>query len=382
MNDPFVRVWVCLVGLTGLLIGCGGPAATPTDTPRLAPTATASLTATAERVAIRPSPSPTTIMTAIATATPSVPATAAVTATPTPTATPTATPTPTPRPTFTPIPSFTPAPRQPTPAPPAQCPPAGSPTTFTVQDLFPLPQEPILAYLNRRGSAAGLQALLEGLTVETDPPAPVLAHVLESDLTGDGVSEVVVDVVVPEGGGYASAALLVFSCREGAYQPVLAWRLSPGEGLYPDGGYGVRATQDMNGDGVRDLVVALTAGPTRRFYILEWNGRDFGSLVEPRFDPFSTSLVYYIEVQPGDGEAVDRDGDGLYEWVVTHYSVSPPPDSKGEAQPVRRDVWAWDGYAFRLQSSEILDSQPSATPKITPTPLKHPPTPTPMRARR
>jgi hypothetical protein len=225
-----------------------------------------------------------------------------------------------------------------------------------------LPQEPILAYLNTRGSAAGLQALLDSLTVETEPPAAVLAHVLDSDLTGDGIPEVVVDVIVPEGGGYASTALLVFTCREGAYGPVLSLQLSPGEGLYPDGGYGVRAVQDLNGDGVRDLVVALTAGPTRRFYILEWNGGAFGSLIEPRFDPFTTSLVYYIEVQSGDGQVVDVDGDGLYEWVVTHYLAPLSPDSTGEAPPVRRDVWAWDGYAFRLQSSEVLTPQPSATP--------------------
>lgn len=346
MKGQTTPKYILALWLIGLLTACGQSAATPTRTDTLVPTSTPRPPTASLAPATSPAPTATPLPTPSPTQTP--------TNTLRPSATPTATPTPTPTPypTLTPIPTFTPAPRLRTPAPPAECPEGGAPAVFGVQELYGSLADPIQGYLNTGGTAAGLQALLDGLVVETEPPSHIQSHVLETDVTGDGTPEVIVDVTLPEGGGYASTAVMAFTCQAGRYERPLFLLLSPQEGLYPDGGYRVQAVEDMNGDGVRDVVLVLTVGSVRYVYILEWNGAEFGSLIEPWFEPMTMRLVYYLEVWQGRGRAVDTDGDGLLEWVVTYELRSYDSNPTGGPQRVRQDIWAWDGYAFRLACSQ------------------------------
>jgi hypothetical protein len=210
--------------------------------------------------------------------------------------------------------------------------------TLTLEDLYaPNMEESIRAYLNARGSAIGLEATLNSLTNNADPPDFVLAHVNAKDVTGDGVPDVVMDLTIPEVGSYATTAALVFTCREGAYETALFLLLSPQEGIYPAGGYQVLSVEDMNADGIREVVVVLKVFDNRRYNILAWDGTAFTSLIEPRFDEISLQTVYYVEAYGGEGAVMDTDSDGNLELVITY-----------NEEPIQSAIWAWNGYAFVL----------------------------------
>ena len=199
-------------------------------------------------------------------------------------------------------------------------------------------QESIRAYLNARGSATGLEAMLNSLTNEANPQDPLVAHVYGMDVTGDGVLEVVMDLTIPEVGTYATSAVLVFACQEGGYETKLFLLLSPEEGMVPQGGYQVLSFEDMSADGVRDLVVELKVFDNRRYYMLAWDGTAFTSLIEPHFDDILLQTVYYIEAYGGEAAVLDTGGDGSLELVITY-----------NEEPIRREVFAWNGHAFVLQ---------------------------------
>lgn len=210
--------------------------------------------------------------------------------------------------------------------------------SLTLEDLYtPNMQESIRAVLNARGSGIGIEAALIALTNNADPPDYVVAHVLVMDVTGDGVPDVVMDLTIPEVGSYATTAALIFTCREGAYETALFLLLSPQEGIYPAGGYQVLSVEDMNVDGIREVVIVLKVFDNRRYYILAWDGTAFTSLIEPRFDEISLQTVYYVEAYGGEGAVMDTDGDDSLELVITY-----------SEEPIRREIWTWNGHAFSL----------------------------------
>jgi hypothetical protein len=245
-----------------------------------------------------------------------------------------------PYPTWTPIPTFTPAPEERTPAPPAKCPDIGTAVSLALEDLYTSNiDESMRAYLNAGGSAAGLEAALNMLTNEADPPDYVLANVQSIDVTGDEVPEVIADLSIPEVGSYATTAALVFTCKEGTYVTALFLLLSPQEGIYPAGGYQILSVEDMNQDGIREVVVTLKVFEDRRYYILSWDGNAFISLIEPRFDDILLQTVYFVKAYDGEGTIMDTDADGSLELLITNNN-----------DPTRQEIWAWNGHAFVLQS--------------------------------
>jgi len=330
--------WLALLVL--LLVACDTSSVLLTITLTRLPSATFTPSATVTLVVLKKittsasqmtmyTPTPPASITSPASKTPSVGKT--LTITPTPTATP--------YPTWTPIPTFTPAPEVRTPAPPAECPGGGTPISLTLEDLYtPNVEESIRTVLNARGSAVGLEAALNSLTNNADPPDYVVAHVTVMDVTGDGVPEVVMDLTIPEVGSYATTAAMVFTCWEGAYETALFLLLSPQEGMVPQGGYQILSVEDMNADGIREVVAVLKVFDNRRYYILAWDGTTFTSLIEPRFDEISLQTVYYVEAYGGEGMVKDTDGDGNLEFVITY-----------NEEPIRREIWAWNGHAFKLQ---------------------------------
>lgn len=328
--------WLALLML--LLAACKTPnmqlSITPTAHPTASATATPKVlqqnTAAGQLKVDTPIPAPSTVKPATFTSTPT---TAAPTASSIP-------PSVTPYPTWTPIPSFTPAPEVRTPAPPAECPEGGTPRSLTLGDLYtPNMDESIRAYLNARGSAVGLEANLNTLTNTADPSDDVSAHVHSVDVTGDGVPDAVMDLTIPEVVSYGTTAAMVFTCRERKYVTALYLLLSPQEGIYPQGGYQILSLEDMNQDGIREVVVVLKVFDNRRYYILTWDGSTFTSLLEPRFDDILLQTVYYIEAYSGEGIVIDTDGDDNLELLITY-----------NEEPSRQEIWAWNGHAFVLQS--------------------------------
>jgi hypothetical protein len=242
---------------------------------------------------------------------------------------------------------------------PAVCPMPGEeqPPGFVVTEGQPIAQmfEPqILAYLNASGNAQGLQAALGSLTLTdssgTDWQARI--QVFDTDVTGDGLPEVVLDLSFFVEGQFAEGALFVYRCQIGQYvggavAPIAGQILSA-----DDADPGIRAIQDMNGNGKAEIVLSYTpiigthANYTRYFRILEWDGGQFADLIRNE-----TMTPYAAEVQNGDGEIRDTDGDGTLELVLTH-GVGRGPDSD-PSDSARTDVWTWDGRgAFILAYSE------------------------------
>lgn len=353
-----MRTFLLLSLLVSILTACSKPGTVPTNTtttstvvPSHTPTAAAASSATPTRDAFQETIHANQTQNAVHHATSVAYQTqeAEYTATSTYTSTSTSQP----YPTFTPIPTFTPAPVQQTPAPPSECPPGGTPVTLTTDDISAISlEESILGYLNARGSSVGLGPLLNSLAVNMTPPAYIESRVFPTDVTGDGVPDVVMDILLPEAGVYATTAAMVFVCQDGQYVNELFLLLSPQEGLYPGGGYEILAIRDMNLDGVREVLLVLKVNSARYFYILEWDGSEFVSLIEPRFEEILLHLVYYVDAYVADGVVSDTDGDGTLELVITQGIQS----SSSGPQRVRREVWAWDGYAFRKACSKAATS--------------------------
>lgn len=242
---------------------------------------------------------------------------------------------------------------------PAVCPMPSEeqPPGFVVAEGQPVVQmfEPqILAYLNARGSAQGLQSMLGDLTLTDGDGTDWQARtqVWDTDVTGDGVPEVVVDLHFFVEGQFADGAIFVYHCQAGQYVGSAVTPIAGQVFSAADPDPGIRAIQDMNGNGKAEIVFSYTpivgthANYTRYFRIMEWDGNQFADLIRNE-----TMTPYAAEVQNGDGEIRDTDGDGILELVLTH-GAERGPDADPQ-DTARTDVWTWDGHgAFLLTYSE------------------------------
>ncbi|MFQ5410480.1 MAG: hypothetical protein ACE5FI_18890, partial [Anaerolineales bacterium] len=202
-------------------------------------------------------------------------------------------------------------------------------------------------YLNARGGAESLQAALGGPFASKDELLPARAQVFTTDVTGDAAPEVVVDFGLFVSDENIDGELFVFTCQDGQYEaiaaePLLGYVLSDD---WPDPG--VRAIQDMNGNGKAEIVsssvviVGTHANFTRLFQIIEWDGSQFTDLIQGGDNQPNVADVFN-----GDGAIRDIDGDGILELELTHGVGRGPEVSALERS--RTDVWAWDGAAFTL----------------------------------
>jgi hypothetical protein len=269
--------------------------------------------------------------------------------------------------TTTPLPTHTLPPLTPTlgppitrtPAPAAEC-PKPSPETPTIafsQNIDEIEKQ-ILAYLNAGGSPLALVTAFRQMALP-DPAIFVKGTVFTVDVTGDTTPDVVMDWVVFANGA-TEGTIFVFSCNQGRYQTVHVANFGGTTFLAPDEyeNAGLRAVQDMNQDGVPEIVYAFVynagfvVGAERLFYIIEWDGADFVNLVFGsldrfgRFDPCECAIV-----SNGDGEIRDTNGDGYLELTVTW--GLPLQDWIYDYPPREwTDIFAWNGTAFTLARSE------------------------------
>jgi len=247
-----------------------------------------------------------------------------------------------------------------TPAPPMDCPaPTGrmasispiAPGTAVVEGFEPQ----IAAYLNTRGSAEGLQATLGEVTLRDGETTWLARTRVETvDVTGDAVPEVVLDLSFFVPYQYAEGGVFVYTCRAGQYEGGAVARLGGQVFTADDPDPGIRAIQDMNGNGVAEIVfsqiemIGTQANFTRAFRIVEWDGHQFVDLIAE--DPLFGDNA--ARVENGDGEIADTDGDGTLELLLTHGRGRGPeadPDPEGQGWV---ETWGWDGTAFRVVGSE------------------------------
>jgi len=272
----------------------------------------------------------------------------------TPTARASATASHTPNPTSAPPISPSPTPSR-TPFAPGQCPQTSQPApTLTPNELqapswqIEFYEEQLLSYLNTVGSAAALGDNLNRRQYVDG--AKVRAHVQTTDLTGDGFPEVLVSLISFEGSpGAAIPVVFVFDCDDYSFHTLFRDYYG-GETPGFREGDGLRALRDLNGDGIRDvllsaILVSGTGGDYHRvFRILEWDGSTFRDLI-----PLIPCCGATAATSENADHAIrDTDGDGILELILTQ-SI-PPWD--GVPVRVRTDTWAWGGTEYSLRSWE------------------------------
>jgi hypothetical protein len=205
-----------------------------------------------------------------------------------------------------------------------------------------------LTYLNARGSAVGLQSLLNNLLgTFADEPVTVTSKVFTKDVTGDNTPDVVMDVIHFYPWGNFEGYIYGFGCRNGEYVTLLKHDLCCEYLANRIQIEGLRDIQDMNRNRAPEILyssmtmVGTHAYYSREFYILEWDGEGFVNLVQSDQE-FGGARV------DGDGVILDADGDGRLDLLLKNEIAPAYPD--GGPQRERTDIWQWNGYVYTLSS--------------------------------
>ena len=250
-----------------------------------------------------------------------------------------------------------------TPAPAAVC-PEPSDATFTIEPLSPYQEDyavQILDYLNTHGSANDLESALNKLTGFKDETAWwASAEVVTEDVTGDTSPEIIVDLVFDVEGEYSPlfVNLYIFSCHEGQYEA--RYKLmdlgAKFSGPDPKEGTGIRAIQDMNLDGIPEIVFSYlyvhhgvaTIWPeldyARFFYIIQWDRNDFVNMIQDEESPFTSVLN-------GDGSIRDTDRDGTLELVLSHGASREQGLTPILYRP-RTETFSWNSMTFSVTCNQ------------------------------
>jgi hypothetical protein len=233
----------------------------------------------------------------------------------------------------------------PPPAPyyqPDECPDPGSPPPPSKPQGFNDYRREIGRYLSAGGSSTVLEATLRNWGAITDRGGVVQA---DTDLTGDGVREVIVTLFSPD--GYNEEALLnagqlvVYGCDAGGYRVLYETAFNPGIAL-PE----LLRVGDMNTD-VRNELVFFTqtcnsAGCFKDTKILTWNA------VIGVFEELNSGQIIAINGRVG---IADIDADGVLELTA---QINPPGTTAAGPPRSVLDTWDWSGvnYVLALRQQE------------------------------
>lgn len=221
-----------------------------------------------------------------------------------------------------------------TPAPPVDCPPIATSKIAipeTLPDDEPKYEEVILEILN----SGGIEQLMTRL-----PDFKYLDFKYE-DLTNDGVRELTISNPTLRGN------LIAFGCKDGEFVNLLT--INPAYEYGPH----ILAVQDINRDGVKELVVdMLTCHYCTGIMVYEWNGQDFESLVKAWRIDYSSNKLDYWTVAELDGyteaSIEDVDNNGTFELVLDGGIPSYLGAMTGWEGPWRgqRVIYMWDGEHY------------------------------------
>jgi hypothetical protein len=234
-----------------------------------------------------------------------------------------------------------PLPAETIPAPPTPLPDASKPLCLPFKEgvhlrevSFAESPQAILDFLNAGGSIAALDEALYLAQIANQPVA-----VGAIDLTGDRKQDVAVSIFDPASALVPPAGkLLIFVCQEGVYRMLLHQASAEASGAP-----GIRYLQDLNADGVAELVVGSpTCGASTCFekvQILGWTG-----------DSFEDFLVgSTIEIPSPVITLLDPQGDGVYDLEISgggFGSVGAGP------QRSKSVVWSYNPSTARWQDPQ------------------------------
>ncbi len=231
----------------------------------------------------------------------------------------------------------------PAPAPyfqPSECPALGAPPPPPPPQDFGSYSTVIGRYLSTGGSPTVLEATLRNWGAITDQGGVVQA---DTDITGDGVLEVIVTLFNPA--GYNTEAplnagqLLVYGCDSGGYRLLYQTAYNAGIAI-PE----LVRVGDMNADVKNELTYFTESCNTSGCYkdgkILSWNA------ILGAFEELNAGQIVAINGRIG---IADIDEDGVLELTA---AINPPgTTSTGPPRSVV-DVWDWNGVDYLLALRE------------------------------
>ena len=228
---------------------------------------------------------------------------------------------------------------------PSNCPQPGSPAPPTRPQNFADYSMVVGRYLSNGGSPTVLEATLRNWGAITDTGGLVQA---DTDLTGDGVLEVIVTLYNPT--VYNPEALLnagqllVYGCDAGGYRLLYNTTYNPGLAL-PE----LSRVGDMNTD-VRNELVFFTetcngSSCYKEARILSWNA------VLGVFQELNNGQIIAINGRLG---IADLDGDGILEISA---QINPPGTTAAGPPRSVLDVWDWTGAEYVLARRDQEDSR-------------------------
>src|SRR5260221_2474738 len=232
---------------------------------------------------------------------------------------------------------------------PNDCPPVGGPPPALKPQTFSQYPEQIGVYLSAGGPSTILEATLRSWGAINDTAA-VQA---DTDLTGDGIPEVIVTLYDPafyKPNTLSPGTLLVYGCYQKGRRLLYSTPYSPTT-MLPE----LKRVGDMNSDARAELAFTqqtctgapvLPGGPptqcTQVMQILSWNAAIGG---------FSPLNDIPMNATNGKVNIADLDKDGILEVQITFQTPNDPA-----AGPPRRsaDIWDWNGinYVLALSQSE------------------------------
>ncbi len=222
---------------------------------------------------------------------------------------------------------------------PRDCPPPGAPIPPPKPANFSQYPEIIGRFLSAGGPTTILESTLrswgavnEGAVVQGD-----------TDLTGDGVNEIIVTIYDPavyQSRVAAPGQMLIFGCAQKGYRLLLSTVYTPNTMLPA-----LRRVGDMNGDFRAEVAYSqqvCESGQCTQFMdILSWNAvlGVFKPLNETRINATQARILIS-----------DADNDGILEVSIFFSPAGDPA-----AGPPRRsmEIWDWDGVGYRLAVKQI-----------------------------
>ena len=231
----------------------------------------------------------------------------------------------------------------PAPAPyyqPNECPAPGSPAPPPPPADFNQYGEVIGRFLSAGGSSTVLEAALRNWGAITDRGGVVQA---DTDLTGDGVREVIVTLFNPQ--TYNPDALLnagqlfVYGCDGGGYRLLTMTSYNANVGI-PE----LVRVGDMTTDAKNELVffteTCSSASCIKDAKILSWNS------ILGAFEELNNGQIIAINGRIG---IADVDGDGVLELTA---QINPPGTATGGPANSVIDTWDWNGSDYLLAQRE------------------------------
>ncbi len=219
---------------------------------------------------------------------------------------------------------------------PKGCPAPADPLPPTRPALFDDYPQTIGLYLSAGGAPTTLEATLRSWGALNGPRGVVQA---DTDLTGDGVPEVIVTVLDParyNSNGPSPGQLLVYGCAQGGYRLLYSTSYSP-QTMLPE----LKRVGNMNGGTLAQLVYAqqlcpsITGPCTQTAQILNWDTL-IGAFTPLNDVPIDATNANKIKIS-------DIDGDGILEISLIY---QPTPDASAGPPRPYTVVWDWNGKKY------------------------------------